>query len=155
MLLKIYSLQSQFPCGIFIQSSGWPVSPSPVSLSSSVVPIPTSELVHHVLFPEFLSFGFCHVCLHFVNEQIRAFCSQLHKTKLSPVCMPGIPGVFIDGHRVGRVPPLSWNDWGRAFFLQPERSAMSWLPLREDRGKPLTCRTPPLSHRSQPAPLLY
>lgn len=97
-----------------------------VSHPSSVVPISTSELVHPVLFSEFLSFDFYHVCLCFVNEEVRAFCSQLYKTKLSPVCMPGTPGVFIDGHRFGRVPPLSWKDWGRAFFPCSLRSG-PWL----------------------------
>lgn len=29
------------------------------------------------------------------------------------------------------------------FPLQPEKWAVAWLPLREDRGKPLTCRTHP------------
>lgn len=80
---------------------------------------PTSELVRHVLFSEFLYLDFYLVCLCFVNEEVRAFCSQLHKTKLSPVCVPGSLGVFIDGRRVGRVPPLSWKDWGRAFFFFP------------------------------------
>lgn len=29
------------------------------------------------------------------------------------------------------------------FSLQPEKWAMAWLPLRENRGQPLTCRTHP------------